>query len=121
MRLNRALGDDEALRDGAVGQAFGEQFEHLALAPGELVQRAGVAPTAKQSRDDRRVDHGLAVGEPAQRVDEDRDVEDALLEQVADALGMVLEQAQRVARLDVLRQHQHADRRVLAVLAYLRA
>ena len=37
------------------------------------------------------------------------DVEDALLEQVADALGVLFEQPQRVARLDVLRQHEHAD------------
>jgi hypothetical protein len=90
VRLDRPLGDDEALGDGAVGQAFGEQFEHLALASGELVQGARVAPSAEQSRDDRRIDDGLAVGESAQRVDEDRDVEHALLEQVADALGMVL-------------------------------
>ena len=55
----------------------------------------------------------LALGDPAQRVDEHRDVEDALLEQVADALGVLLEQPQRVARLDVLGEHQHADVGVL--------
>ena len=38
-----------------------------------------------------------------------RDVEDALLEQVADPLRVLLEQPHRVARLDVLRQDQHAD------------
>ena len=59
----------------------------------------------EQPGDDRGVDHGLAVGDAAQRVDQDGDVEDALLEQVADALGVVLEQAHRVARLDVLGQH----------------
>ena len=66
---------------------------------------------AEEARDDRRVDDRLSVGDPPQRVDEDRDVEDALLEQVADPLRVLLEQPQRVARLDVVREEEHADRR----------
>ena len=46
---------------------------------------------------------------PAQGVDQDGDVEDALLEQVADPLGVLLDQPHRVARLDVLGEHEHAD------------
>ena len=38
----------------------------------------------------------------------------ALLEQVADALGRLLEQPQRVARLEVVGEHEHADVGVLA-------
>ena len=45
----------------------------------------------------------------SQRVDEHGDVRDALLEQVAGALGVLLEQAHRVARLEVVREHEHAD------------
>jgi hypothetical protein len=35
--------------------------------------------------------------------------EDALLEQIADALGVLLEQPHRLAGLDILRQEQDAD------------
>ena len=111
VRLDRALGDEEPRRDRAVGEALGDEREHLALAGGQLGERVRRGGGGREPRDDRRVDHGLAVGDPPQRVDEDRDVEDALLEQVADALGMLLEQPHRVARLDVLREHEHADAR----------
>jgi hypothetical protein len=42
-----------------------------------------------------------------------RDVEDALLEQVADPLGMFLEQPHRVVGLDVLREDKYPDLRML--------
>ena len=42
------------------------------------------------------------------------DVGDAVLEQVADALGAVGQQVERVALLDVLREHEHAGLRMLA-------
>ena len=109
--LDRALGDEQPRRDRAVGEALGDELEHLPLARGQLVERILAAPAADEPRDDRGVHDGLAVDEPSQRVDEDRDVEHALLEQVADALGMLLEQAQRVARLDVVREQQHAGLR----------
>ena len=51
-----------------------------------------------------------AVGHPADRADELGDVADPVLEQVADALGRVGEQLHRQAELDVLREHEHADR-----------
>src|SRR5215203_1162200 len=47
------------------------------------------------------------------RGDEDRRVEDALLEQVADTLGLLFEQSQRVAGLDMLHRSQDADIGVL--------
>ena len=73
------------------------------------VERIVGAGAADEPRDDRRVDDGLAVVDAAQRVDEDRDVEDALLQEVSDLLGMLLEEPQRVARLHVLRQDEHGD------------
>lgn len=60
-------------------------------------------------RENRRIDHGLAFRDSAERVDEDRDGVDTLLQQVADPLGVLLEQPHRVARLDVLREDEHPD------------
>ena len=71
----------------------------------------------KSRVDDGRVDDGLALRDPTQRVDEDGNVKDALLEQVADALGMLFEQPQRVAGLHVLREDQNADIGVLGANA----
>ena len=42
-------------------------------------------------------------------VDEDRDVGHPVLQQVTDPFGVVLEQPERVPRLEILRQHEHAD------------
>src|SRR4051812_326470 len=82
--LDRALGDEQPRGDRAVGEALGDELEHLPLARAELAQRILAAPAADEPRDDRGIDDGLAVDEPSERVDEDRDVEHALFEQVAD-------------------------------------
>ena len=76
-------------------------------------ERILAALATHEPRHDRRVDHALPVDDPPQRVDEHGDVEDPLLQQVADALRMVLEQPHRVGRLEVLRENEHADPRVL--------
>ena len=60
-------------------------------------------------RDDRRVEHTLALVDALQRVDEHGDVRDAFLEEIAGALGVLLEQAHRVPGLDVVGEHEHAD------------
>ena len=46
-----------------------------------------------EPRDDHRVDHGLALGDSAKGVDEDDDVEDPFFEEVAAALGTILDEA----------------------------
>ena len=76
----------------------------LSSSSGLALARAPYEP-----RDDRRVDDALAVGDALQRVDEHGDVGHALLEQVAGALGVLLEQAHRVVRLEVVGEHEHAD------------
>ena len=38
--LDGALGDEQAVGDGPVGQPFGDEREHLAFRSGELVERA---------------------------------------------------------------------------------
>ena len=45
-------------------------------------------------------------------IGEQREVGHAVLEQVADALGAVADQVDRVALLGVLREHEHADARL---------
>ena len=61
---------------------MGNKAQTLALAVGELGERIRATPTADEARNDRRIDHRLTAGDAAERVDEDRDVEDTLLEQV---------------------------------------
>ena len=78
----------------------------------ELVERVVAAAAAEQLRDDLGVERGAALADAPHRVHEPLDVGDAVLEQVADALGAVREQLERVPLLDVLRQHEHAGLRL---------
>ena len=64
--------------------------------------------------DDRRVEHRLTLADPAQGVDENRDVRDAVLEQVTARFGMVLEEAHGVARLEVMGQDEDGHGWVIA-------
>ena len=63
----------------------------------------------EQAGHDRRVDDRLAFVDATDRLDERRRGEDPVLEQVADPLGVGVEQPHRVRRLDVLREHEHGD------------
>ena len=87
--------------------------EDLTLTCGQLRQRIVAPSAAEEPRDDRRIDDGLAIVDATQRVNEHGDVEDALLQEISDPLGMLLEEPQRVARLHVLREDKHADAGVL--------
>ena len=69
---------------------------------------------AQQLRDDLRVEDGRALADPRDRGEEVGDVGDAVLEQVADRAAVCGDQVGGVALLDVLRQHQHRKRGVLA-------
>ena len=98
----------------ALERPFGDQREHLALALGQLVERTARALAGDEPRDDRRIDHALALADPPQRVGEHGDIRDALLQQVAGPLGHLLQQPHRVVRLQVMREHEHPDLRVAA-------
>ena len=65
--------------------------------------------SADQLPDDVRVDRGPAARDAADRLEEIVDLEDAVLEQVAEAFGTLGEQMQRTARFHDLREQQHAD------------
>ncbi len=70
------------------------------------------AAGAQQLGDDLGIERGSARPDPDQRVDELADVGDAVLEQVPDTAGRPGEQLGGVTRLDVLREHEHADIRM---------
>ncbi len=76
---------------------------------GELLERVVGALAPDELADDGGVERGAAVGDPAHGGAELLEVGDAVLEEVADPLGARLEKRHRVARLDVLREKQHAD------------
>ena len=84
----------------------------LSVSPlsGEL---ASPALRVHQPLDDLRVEGGAAARDVAQGADELVDVRDPLLEQVAEPRDAVGEQLEGVVLLDVLREHHHADRRVV--------
>ncbi len=105
------------LTDRAVGSPFGHERQHLSLSLRQLVKRTVMARALHEARDDRRVDDALTLVDSLECVSEDPDVGDAILEQVTDPLGSLLEQPHRVARLKVLGEHEGADGRV--VPAYL--
>ena len=71
--------------------------------------------------DDLGVEHRAALADGADGVRERVEVADAVLEQVADALGAVADQVDRVALLDVLGEHEHLRVRVLLADLHRRA
>src|SRR6266699_3125349 len=92
--------------------ALSEERQQLLFRIGEGGDRASAAPTAHQPGDDRRVDDALAVCNAANGVREHGDVGDTVFEEVADSLGVLLEQPRRIARLNVLRENEDAYLRI---------
>ena len=109
--LHGARRDEEALRDRLVRAALGHLLEHLALAGGELVERI-LAPTPPHElAHDRRIERRAALADTAHRGGELVHVRDPVLQQVADAFRVLGQELHRVARLHVLREHEHARAR----------
>jgi hypothetical protein len=82
--------------------------QHLPLSVRESGQRPG-APAVHQPGHDRRVDDAFTFRDAVERVGQHRDVRHPLLQQVSDALGVLLDEPRGVPHLEVLRQHEHAD------------
>ena len=74
------FGDEQLCGDGAVGASLGHQCKHFPLPRCQRVEWILAATATNQPGDDGGVDHGLALGDPSERIDQDRHVEDALLE-----------------------------------------
>ena len=107
VRLDGLQAENQAVADPLVGSAFGHEREHLALALGELGERAVGSGPLDEAGDDGRIEHALTLVDAPERVGQDGDVGDSLLEQVAHSARMLLEQAHGVAGGQVVGEHQH--------------
>src|SRR5215470_814313 len=97
--------------DTGVGQPFGHQRQHSAFPFGQDRQRVlGAGGAADKLRDDGRIHGGTTSGDAAYRVEEVVDLQDPVLEEIAQPGGAGLEQVHRGGGLDVLGQQ---DRRGL--------
>jgi hypothetical protein len=103
--LDGAFGQREATGDCAVGESLRHQREHLALARGEHLEGVGLAPDER--RHDLWVERRAASGDAHGRLEEFGHVENAILEQVADAPSG--DEPDGSGRLDVLREDEHPD------------
>src|SRR4051794_40246760 len=100
------LGDDELFGDALVRASLGHQREHLALTRRELVEWSGSAAT-DESGDDLGVKRRATRGDTPHRVAELLEIMDAVLEEVAHALGAAADQRQGRLLGHVLRQDEH--------------
>lgn len=108
MSLDRALGDEQATGDRGVRESFRDELQNLPFAGGQLGDRVTLASAGKQPRDDRGVDNRLPEREPTQTIDEHARLDDSILEQISRAMRVLLEQAKRKRRIQVLRDDEHA-------------
>src|SRR4051812_7878770 len=80
-----------------VRAALRHQREHLELTLGQILERRlSLATLPDELRHDRRVEHRAALADPPHTRRELAEIGDAVLEQVADALGFLREQLDRV-------------------------
>ena len=100
--LDGAFREPEPAGDASVGAALRNQREHLAFPWSESGQMVGRAEWAEQQRDDLWVECGAALRDAGEGVEELVDVEDPVLEQIAEASRA--DQLDRVLRFDVLRE-----------------
>ena len=85
--------------------------QHFALAIAQPLDRIARGAARTQLFGDHRIDDAAAGGDRAARGDELVELADALLQQIADTGGVVVEQVGRRARFDVLRQDEHGHAR----------
>jgi hypothetical protein len=112
--LHRRLRQGQFRRYARVPAALRHLAQHVELPRGEPGQRrlAQPRPAADQRVDHLRVDHRAAARHLAQRGQQLLQVTDAVLEQVGQARGAVLEQLEGIRLVGVLRQDHYPDVRV---------
>jgi len=112
--LHRRLRQRQLRGYPRVPAALRHLAQHVELPRGKPGQRrlAQSHPAADQRVDHLRIDHRAAVRHLAQGRQQLLQVTDAVLEQVGQARGAVLEQLERVGLVGVLRQDHHPDVRV---------
>jgi hypothetical protein len=82
VRLDSSFAHVNALGDGGVAEAFGDECEHVPFAVGQLDERTFCADWCDEAPDDLWVEPGSALGDPLGRREELVDGQDAVLEQV---------------------------------------
>src|SRR3954462_14930651 len=112
--LDGALGEEQRVRDGRVALSLSDLGKDLELALAQLRERRRLVEGAglDERINDLRVDDRFAGHDRLDRADQLLAVVDALLEHIGTAGGAVAEQSERVVRLDVLAEDDHADLRV---------
>ena len=117
MLLHSRLADQERLGDAPVGLAFRHRLEHFSVPCAEPFDRPVALAAAQHTRDDLGVERGAASSDARDRIDEGLNVTDALLQQVANPIGSIADELERIALVIELREQQHAGTRMLT--AYL--
>ena len=106
--------DGQPLRDPVVGQPFGHQRQHLALARRQRLQRVRPPAPAEHPRDHLGVQRRAAATHRPHGVDEVAQVRDPVLEHVPDPARVVAHELVHVPLHEVLGEHQHAHVGLLA-------
>ena len=110
--LDRLELEPEVLRDARIGTTLGHQREDLPLAGRQLVEcRVPPWPT-QEPGDDLGIDDGSAGDDAADSIGEILKATHVVFEDIADPGGVIAKQLHRVARLDVLREHEDGDTRM---------
>src|SRR3954454_6881542 len=100
--LDRAQVDDQVGGDRGVRTALGHQFQHLPLACAEPVEHICETGVTHQVGDHGRVEHGAAGKDRVHRLDQHVDIDDPVLEQVAEPLRVGTHQVHDVPALQGL-------------------
>ncbi len=100
---------DKAIGDRLVRPPLCHQGQDFALALRKVVERDPRTP-ADEDSDDRGIDDRTTLRDPADGIGEVVEIRDPVLEQVPDAAGTIAHQTHGERRLDVLGQHEDADR-----------
>src|SRR5512133_2094714 len=111
--LHRPRRDEEPLADRLVRAALRHELENLALAGRKLLDRVISTAAADALGDHQRVERGPALGHAPDGLRELVDLRDPILEQVAEPLGAVRQQLDRIRVRDVLGEHEHTRLGVL--------
>ncbi len=111
--LDSGLTDQESLGDASVGLALRHRREHISLARAETIDWPVALAVAQHARNDLAVERGTSTGDARDRIDEALDVTHALLQQVADSLGAIADELERIALVIELGEQQHAGVRTL--------
>jgi hypothetical protein len=108
--LDGLLGQDEGVRDRGVVLPLCHLSEHVSLTRRQLLERRVLAPRilCDERLDDLRVEDRAADRDGPDRADELVEIVHALLQEIRAALASPFEESEKIARVRVLAEHDHA-------------